>query len=94
MSKLRRSAKGRECQVRLHNICNHNPETVVLAHLNGGGMGFKREDIFGAFCCSACHDEVDRRTRIQDPGGVKLDFYEGIIRTQQIWLNEGLISVK
>ena len=61
MSKLRESAKGQHCMVRLPGVCNGNPETTVLAHLNGGGMGMKQSDLLGAFACSACHDAVDGR---------------------------------
>lgn len=93
MTKLRNSAKGRECLVRIPGICNGNPETVVLAHLNGGGMGMKQPDLFGAFACSACHDEVDRRTRLLDADDARRLHLEGIIRTQAIWLMEGLIKV-
>lgn len=92
MSKLRKSAKGRECQIRLVGVCNYNPETVVLCHRNGGGMALKQPDLFGAFGCSSCHDEVDRRTCKIDAKEVKLDFYEGVFRTQLIWLKEGLIT--
>ena len=38
MSKLRKSAKGQLCLVRLPGVCNHNAETTVLAHLGGAGM--------------------------------------------------------
>ena len=93
MSKLRQSAKGRECQVRIPGVCNRNPETTVLAHLNGGGMGMKHPDLFGAFACSACHDEIDRRTRLECYEVSRLCHLEGIIRTQSIWLKEGLIKV-
>ena len=94
MTSLRKSARGRECQIRIPGICNGNPETTVLCHLNGGGMALKQPDIFGAFGCSSCHDEVDRRTRITDPDYAKLCFYDGIIHTQLIWLKEGLIIIK
>ena len=50
--------------MRLHGVCNHNSETVVLAHyrLAGvSGMGMKSPDILGAWACSACHDAIDRR---------------------------------
>jgi len=40
--KYTESARGQECQVRIPGICSHDPETVVFAHLNGGGMGMKR----------------------------------------------------
>ena len=66
MSKLTKLARGRECKVRLP-CCNHNPETTVLAHFRLAGIcgiGMKPHDILGAWACSACHDEIDRRTRL------------------------------
>jgi len=79
--------------VRIPGICNHNPETVVLAHLNGGGMGSKRLDIHGAYCCSACHDEIDGRTNSnKHPERMYLYHLEGVLRTQEIMLREGLIK--
>jgi len=93
MSKLRKSAKGRECQIRIPGICNHNNETVVLCHLGGAGMGTKNHDIFGAFGCSACHDVVDGRVnRGLFPQERKMWFYEAMVRTQKIWIEEGLIK--
>jgi len=34
-SKIRASAKGEDCQVRVEGVCNFNPETTILAHLGG-----------------------------------------------------------
>jgi len=79
--------------VRLPGICNFNPETTVLAHLNGGGMGTKKNDLFGAFCCSSCHDECDRRTMIMDKDYVELAFRQGVERTQLYWLQIGYIKI-
>ena len=93
-NKIRASARGRECQIRIPGVCNSNPETTVLCHLGGGGMGAKRSDLHGAYGCSSCHDEIDRRTRVVDFEHARLLFLEGIIRTQEILLNEGLINVK
>jgi len=93
MSKLRKSAKGQDCLVRLPGICSFNPETVVLAHLNGAGWALKEEDIFGAFCCHTCHDEYDRRTRKMPKDLVDLAFMQGIIRTQRWWLQNGFIKI-
>ena len=90
-TKLTKSARGRMCEVRIPGICNHNPETTVLAHLNGGGMGRKQPDLLGTFACSACHDEIDRRTRHTEAATARLHHLEGIVRTQLIWLSEGLI---
>ncbi len=94
---LRNEARGRECQIRIPGICNHNPETVVLAHLNnkglfGVGTGQKPHDMFGAHCCSACHDVVDGRTKTaQYVWEIEMADYEGVFRTQNILLKEGKI---
>lgn len=88
MTEARKSAKGQPCMVRLPGVCNGNTETVVLAHyrLSGYcGIGIKPDDdVFGAWACSACHDECDRRTRkYSDPVLVRLAHAEGVLRTQQ-----------
>lgn len=89
MSRLRNSARGQDCLVRLPGVCNWNPETTVLAHLNGGGRGLKKRDVHGAFCCSSCHDEVDRRTRVFDVEYVELAHRQGVERTIDYWLDNG-----
>ncbi|MDD4913305.1 MAG: DUF1364 family protein [Sideroxydans sp.] len=93
--KIREAARGRECQVRLPGICNHNNDTVVFAHVRlNTGAGRKESDLFGAFACDACHSEVDRRTRhIASLDVVKAAFYEGVFRTQQILLDEELVTL-
>ena len=95
MNELRKSAKGRSCQVRIPGICNGDSETTVLAHLNGGGMGIKQPDLFGAFCCFSCHNCLDRRTPCDyTKNELELFHFQGMVRTQRIWLREGLIVVK
>lgn len=96
MSKLRKSARGQECTVRIPGICSHDKDTVVLAHLPGGGMGGKVADIFGAFCCSKCHSVVDGANwqgKCWPSDTLKLWHLEGVIRTQEIMLREGLIKI-
>lgn len=93
MRKLTKEARGRECTVRL-SCCNHNPETTVLAHYRLAGtcgIGMKPNDLQGAWACSACHDEVDRRTRFYEHDFVRLAHAEGVIRTQNILIKEGKI---
>lgn len=99
MTKLRNSARGRDCQVRIPG-CLHTPETVVLAHGNGSaagkGIGMKSPDPIAAFACAYCHDVCDGRRK--PPEGwtradVKLAHAEGIFRTQRIWLDEGQLKV-
>ena len=96
-SKIRRSAQGQECQIRIPGVCNGNPETTVLCHLPGGGMGGKMSDIHAAYGCSECHDYVDGRKNNKEfrySGKVlKVYFYEGVFRTQEILLRDGLIKI-
>jgi hypothetical protein len=93
-SKIRKSAKGEECCVRFPSICNFDSETTVFAHLGGAGMGRKHADIFGAYCCSSCHDIADSRVNSSFTNTeIEVYFYEGIFRTQQILLNKGLIKI-
>jgi hypothetical protein len=95
VSKITKSAEGEECQVRIPGICNFNPETTILAHLNGGGMGMKNPDYQSAYCCSDCHDALDlRRTYQHDYDTLKLYHLEGVMRTQEILKEKGLIIVK
>ncbi len=99
MSKIRASARGEECLVRLEGICNGNPETTILAHLNGAGMGTKHIDIFGAYCCSSCHTVLDKLPTVNhctsfDDAITLLKFHEGVFRTQKRLLEKGLITIK
>lgn len=95
MSKIRKSAKGQDCQVRLIGICNFDPDTTVFAHKGGAGMGIKSADILGAYCCSACHDAVDGRGKVDWNKKQEIEnaFYEGIFRTQLLLIEQGLIKV-
>ena len=95
MSRLTKLARGRECQVRLP-CCNHNAETTILAHYRLAGtcgIGMKPNDLQGAWACSACHDEIDRRTRLFEPEFVRLAHAEGVIRTIDILIKEGKIKL-
>ena len=91
---LRKLAQGRECLVRLPGICNHNRETVVLAHVRlagVSGMGVKADDLLGAYACSRCHDAIDRRDTSLDRDYVRLAHLEGVIRTIAVLRREGVL---
>ena len=93
MSKIRKSAQGKDCQVRIPQVCNFNPETTIHAHMSGGGMSRKVHDIFGSRCCSSCHDVIDGRSKSVFPKEVIHNFFaDGVFRTQQQLLDEGLIK--
>ncbi len=92
--KYTKSARGQQCQIRLPGSCNHNPETVVLAHLSGAGMGAKHLNIHAAYICSGCHDAVDGRTKTEwTQDQLKRWHLEGVIRTQIIMVKEGVLKL-
>ena len=95
MKKLRKSAKGQPCHLRIPGICNHNPETTVLAHINRGGisgMGQKPPDICGVFSCSSCHDEIDGRTNKISADLADMYLIDGHMRTLAYWASNGLVK--
>jgi len=96
VSKITASACGEECQVRIPGVCNHNPETTVAAHINGGGMGTKQPDSELSYACSSCHDVIDGRTNPTGllPETVKLYHHEGAMRTRKILIEKGLIKLE
>lgn len=84
---LRKTAQGRDCQIR-SVVCNGNTETTVLAHfrmIGISGMGIKSPNWLGAWSCSACHSFVD--TMRSD--AAKLDHALGVFRTLYILEKEG-----
>jgi hypothetical protein len=98
VSKIRDSAKGQQCQVRIIGVCTGDSSTVVWAHANGlasgRGMGMKANDLSGAYACQACHDCYDRRIK---PKGItyeqiELDFYAGHLRSLDILIQKGLVK--
>ncbi len=95
MSKLRKSARGQSCLIRIPGVCNWNPETTCLCHYNGGGMGMKMDDMEGAFGCSDCHAAVDGKPTVKhgfSPADIKLMFLEAGIRTRDFWRKNGFIK--
>lgn len=77
--KITKSARDKDCTLRLPGACNHNPETTVWAHSNhiedGKGGSTKADDIFGCYACSSCHDELDGRTHVTGLTKEEIDWY-------------------
>lgn len=96
MSKLRKAAKGRKCQIRIPCVCNGDSETTVLAHCRMSGLcgtGTKPSDLVGAHACSACHDQVDGRSQALYPKDkLRLWHLEGVMRTLVVLESEGVIK--
>lgn len=90
--KLRASAKGKECTLRLEGICCFNPETTVLAHLPCGqkGAGMKSPDNMAIFACAECHAHIDGANRWDVSAK---DYLRALAETQAIWIEQGLILI-
>lgn len=91
--KLRESARGQDCTLRIPGICNFNPETTVLAHLPCGmkGVGMKSPDMMAVFACSCCHAFIDgHRFGELTAKHILISLAE----TQVYWIEKGLITVK
>jgi hypothetical protein len=94
---LRKHAKGKPCMIRLPG-CQDGPghETTVLCHWRDSstGMGQKENDLFGAWGCSACHDVVDGRARVEGMNclDIRAFFLDAIIRTQKELVKAGIIK--
>ena len=98
MSVYTESARGQNCTVRIPGVCNHNSETVVFAHLNGGGMGMKHADIHGCYACFECHQWLDGG--YADAGKNKIGMtkryrdevhLKAMLETQQIMIRNGVL---
>lgn len=59
-SKIRESAEGESCSLRVSENCQDG-ETVVFCHLNSNyrGVGLKSPDLFGVYGCHWCHVMLD-----------------------------------
>lgn len=99
MSKLRESARGEECLVRIPGICKWLPEYTILSHYPGGaggkGRSIKSIDQCGAYCCTACDAVIDRQAK--PPAGMTyeeclLAWHEGHMRTLVRMKEKGLLK--
>ena len=101
MSKITDSARGEDCLIRIIGVCNRDPATTVACHEPAGsGLACKYPDTEIAYGCSACHDEVDGRTRYKNNGNpvytrdsIMLSFYQGARRTRIILIEKELIKI-
>lgn len=95
--KLRQSANGEACLVRLHG-CPSDPAMTIWSHYRGGaggkGGGIKATDIAGAYACTYC-DAVYDGQRPRPDGMTKdevdLAWLQGHIRSLVRAQQKGLI---
>lgn len=98
LSKVRLSANGEFCQVRIPGICTHDPATTIWSHYRGQaggkGMGHKSDDLCGAYACTSC-DAVYDGHRPPPEGWTRQDvdlaWFEGHIRSLVVAKRKGVI---
>lgn len=91
--KVRDSARGKDCTVRMPGICSFDPATTVLAHIPCGqkGVGMKGFDTVAVYACANCHDVIDGRRMGQVDWQ---DIPRAIAETHQSLVGAGLVVVK
>lgn len=87
--KLRESARGMSCTLRLPG-CLNNPETVVLCHSpfleHGKGKGRKADDHYACYGCAWCHDILDGRIQAGfSKDELRQYFYAAMAETREQW---------
>ena len=98
MSKIRKSAKGKDCEIRLPGVCSHDSETVVACHIRISGLcgvGQKPSDLLTVRGCHECHSVIDGRARSPfTKAELILFIHEAHCRTLVAYEQEGLVCQK
>lgn len=96
--RIRDSARGEECTVRIIGACTFNPEHTIWSHAPlqaaGKGKSIKAVDLAGAYCCTSCDAVIDGQ-RPLPPGAtrdsVMLDWFMGHMRSLERLCRKGLL---
>lgn len=84
---------GQECQIRIPGVCSFDSSTTVLCHKGGAGIAMKSSDIHASYGCYKCHAVIDGAKSEFPKDELKLMFYDGMVRTQLILIEKGLIKI-
>lgn len=96
MSKIRESARGEQCQVRIIGVCTGDPAHTIWSHARhaaaGKGKGIKAIDIAGAYACTACDAAYDQLAGVSHMSRLEVDndWFMGHLRSLVILNNKGL----
>lgn len=95
MRDLRKLARDHTCTIRVPGGCSPD-ETVVACHIRMSGVsgiGMKSPDIFCAWGCYRCHAICDGQMKSEfNAEQRRLMLLEGMVRTQQILIYEGVLT--
>lgn len=91
------AAKGQPCTLQIPGVCIGGTETTVACHspLKEDRNGTKAPDYCVADGCSACHDYLDRRSRVCGEHITeeyqRFYFHRGMVRTLANRLERGIL---
>lgn len=96
--RIRDSARGEECAVRIVGACTYDPAHTIWSHAPlqaaGKGRGWKSICLAGAYCCTACDAVIDGQ-RPLPPGAsrdsVMLDWFMGHMRSLVLLKQKGIV---
>ena len=75
---------------------NPNGDLLCLAHSNaledGRGAYHKSNDLYGAYLCASCHDEVDGRKGSFSKEDKRLIHRTAWIKTMRWWIDNGHVK--
>lgn len=88
-NKIRKSAQGENCTLRLAGICDRTTDTVSLCHINSfrKGVGNKSHDIHAYYGCHSCH----MKETANEVGAI--DLLRALLETQDRMIQKGLIKI-
>ena len=89
-TKITKSARGEDCAFRFPDVCDFNPETTILCHINTKfkGWALKSPDLFASYGCFSCHSHLDSGGEV-DPQWVM----DAVFETQYKLMEKGLIKI-
>ena len=95
MSKIRESARGEDCQVRIIGVCSNDPQMTIWSHARWGaagrGRGIKAHDLCGAYCCTSCDAAFDGQIRtVYSRDEIDADWCQGHFRSLVMLIDKGL----
>jgi len=94
--KIRNSAKGESCSLRVSPNCTDEYGAVVLCHIGKNrGMGIKCSDHFAVYACNHCHDEIDGRVHsVFSRVEIEREKLRALEETQLKLIEKGLLCIK
>lgn len=100
-NKIRESARGEDCTVRLTGVCSFDPAKTIWSHARWGaqlgdggrGMATKALDLCGAYACTDCDAVFDgqRRAPHLTREQIDLDWCKGHFRSLGRLHEKGLV---